>query len=211
MAKKKSDIIRNTLVLFLVSLVCIFALAVVNQITRGPIEQAEINARAEIYKDVYSQAESFEQIDNAARLIEKAPDTLSSAGYDGCFINDVLSVTDASGNVEGYVIAATSPSGYGGNVQVAVGIKDGAITGFEVVSNSETAGLGSKCTEPEFASQFAGKPVTVLEYTKNGAAADNEIDAISGATITTNAVTEAVNSAIIFYQENFGEAAEKGE
>ncbi len=203
MAEKKSSVLKNTLVLFAVTLVCVLALAVVNQVTRGPIEQAEINARAEIYKNVYANANSFAQIDNTEELLEKAPEVIASAGLDGCFINDVLAVNDASGAVEGYVIAATSPSGYGGDIQVAVGIKDGTITGFEVVANSETAGLGSKCTEPDFTSQFAGKPAARLEYSKTGATEDNQIDAISGATITTNAVTEAVNAAIIFYQDSF--------
>lgn len=204
MAKSKSSIVKNTLVLFLVTFVAITALAIVNQITKGPIEQAEINARAEVYKNVYANANSFTQVDDTEVLLEKAPEVLANAGFEGCFINDVLAVTDASGSVEGYVIAATSPSGYGGDIQVAIGIKDGTLTGFEVVTNSETAGLGSKCAEPEFASQFAGKPVTKLEYTKTGATEDNQIDAISGATITTNAVTEAVNAAIIFYQDSFG-------
>lgn len=205
MSKKKSNIFINTLVLVLVTFVAITALAVVNQITREPIAQAEINARAEVYKVVYPNAPKFAEIENSESIIEGSAEMLKSAGYDGCFINDALSVTDDGGTVLGYVIAATSPSGYGGDLQIAVGIsKDGKITGFDVVSNNETAGLGSKCTEPEFKSQFANKDAKVLEYTKSGATADNQIDVISGATITTNAVTEAVNAAIVFYQENFG-------
>lgn len=205
MSKKKSSIFINTLVLVLVTFVAITALAVVNQVTREPIAQAEINARAEVYKVVYPDAPKFAEIENSESIIEGSAEMLSSAGYDGCFINDALSVTDESGSIKGYVIAATSPSGYGGDIQIAVGIsKDGKITGFDVVSNNETAGLGTKCTEPEFKSQFANKDAKILEYTKSGATADNQIDALSGATITTNAVTEAVNAAIVFYQENFG-------
>ncbi|MDD6728136.1 MAG: RnfABCDGE type electron transport complex subunit G [Eubacteriales bacterium] len=210
--KKKSSVLVNTLVLFVVTLVAVLALAVVNQITRGPIEQAEINARAEIYKVVYVDAENFAEVENTDSLLEKSGEVLEGAGFGGCSINDVLAVESASGEVQGYVIAATSPSGYGGDIQIALGIKtDGTITGFDVVSNSETAGLGSKCTEPEFKDQFAGKPATKLEYTKSGASADNEIDAISGATITTNAVTEAVNAAIVFYQDSFGGGVEEVE
>lgn len=204
MAQKKSNIFVNTIVLVVVTFVAVTALAVVNQITRGPIAQAEIDARAEVYKAVYADAAGFAEVENTEELIENAPEMLSNAGYDGCSINDVLSVLDSGNNVVGYVIAATSPSGYGGDIQVAVGItKDAVLKGVDIVSNSETAGLGSKCTEPEFKSQFAGKPAGALEYTKTGAAADNQIDAISGATITTNAVTEAVNAAIIFYQDSF--------
>lgn len=204
MEKKKSNILINTLVLLVVTFICVALLAVVNQITRGPIEQAEINARAETYKSVYPNAVNFAVIDGTDEMLEKAPDVLASAGYSGCFINDVLSVTDASGAVEGYVIAVTSPSGYGGNLQVAIGVtKDGKLTGFDPISHSETPGFGSRCGDDEFKNQFAGMPATKLEYSKTGATGENQFDAISGATITTNAVTEAVNSAIVFYQENF--------
>lgn len=200
MAKKKSSILVNTLVLFVVTFVAVLALAVVNQVTKEPIAQAEINARAEVYRTVYSDAENFSEIENSESLLEGSAEMLAAAGYDGCYINDALAVTDSAGNVKGYVIASTSPSGYGGDIQIALGItSDGVITGFNVVSNSETAGLGSKCTDAEFTSQFAGKSAEALEYTKSGASADNQIDAISGATITTNAVTEATNAAIEFY------------
>lgn len=211
MAKKKSGILVNTLVLFVVTVVAVLALAVVNQITRGPIEQAEIDARAQVYKVVYPDSQYFAEVENSESLIDGSADALSSAGYEGCVINDTLAVTDESGsNILGYVIAATSPNGYGGDVQVAVGItSDGTITGLNVVSHSETAGIGSKCAEPDFTSQFADKKASVLEYTSSGATADNEIDAVSGATITTNAVTEAANAAIVFYQTNFGGGLEE--
>lgn len=213
MAKKKSSIIVNTLVLVIVTFVAIAALAVVNQITKEPIVQAELNARAEVYKTVYAEAASFDEVENTQQMLENAPEMLTNAGYDGCVIDDVLAVTDTNGDTAGYVIAASSPSGYGGNIQVAVGItKDGVIKGVDIVSHNETAGLGSKCTEPEFKSQFAGKTAAILEYSKTGASAENEIDAISGATITTNAVTEAVNAAIVFYQDSFaGGVKEKAE
>lgn len=210
--KKKSSVLKNTLVMFVVTFVAVLLLAVVNQVTREPIAQAEINARAEVYKVVYPDAQGFADVENSQSLLENSEQFLSDAGYKGCVIDDVLAVEDSSKALVGYVIAATSPSGYGGNIQVALGItSDGVIKGFDVVSNSETAGIGSKCTEPEFKNQFAGKNAAVLEYSKTGASADNEIDAISGATITTNAVTEAANCAIVFYQENFGGGVEEAE
>lgn len=205
MAKKKSSILMNTLVLFVVTFIAVLALAVVNQVTKEPIAQAEINARAEVYKVVYPGAENFEEIENSKSLIEGSAEVLSGAGYDGCFVNDALAVTDASGNIQGYVIAATSPSGYGGDLQAAVGItKDGKITGYSIVSHSETAGLGSKCAEPDFTNQFADKAAATLEVTKSGATEDNQIDAVSGATISSNAATEAANAAIVFFQDSFG-------
>ena len=69
---------------------------------------------------------------------------------------------------------------------------------IEFLALSETAGLGMNASQPEWKGQYTGKNVDSFTVTKNGAAADNEIDAISGATITSNAVTGAVNGAVYF-------------
>ena len=215
MAKKKSGVLVNSIALLAVTFVCVTLLAVVNQITRGPIEQAEIDARAQAYSAVYPSAPGFAEVENTQEILDSSAELLANSGYSGCSINDVLSVTDNSGAVQGYVVSATSPSGYGGDLQIAVGItKEGKLTGFDVISHSETPGFGAKSTEPEFKSQFAGKPALKLSYSKTGAASETEFDAISGATITSGAVEEAVNSAIVFYQENFAggvQTSEKGE
>ncbi len=204
MAKKKPNIVMNTFVLVIITFVAITALAAVHQITAEPIAQAEVNMKAEAYKVVYPDAEEFTEIDGLDKMIEKSASLLTENGFEGCTVTDVLGVKGASGETEGYIIASSSPNGYGGEIQTAIGIKDGKLTGFTTISNNETAGLGSKCTEPDFTEQFKDKAASVLSYTKSGASSDTEIDAISGATITTNAVTESVNAAILFFQENFG-------
>ena len=211
MAKKKNNIVVNTLILVVITLVAVALLAIVNQITMEPINQAEMNMKNEAYKVVYADASEFAEIDGADKMIEDSPQFLADNGFNGCTITDALAVKNSAGETEGYIIVSTSPKGYGGEIQVAFGIKDDVITGFTVIKNSETAGLGSKCTEPEFANQFAGKSASVLSYTKSGASSDTEIDAISGATITTNAVTEAVNAGLIFYQTNFAGGSASGE
>ncbi len=215
MAKKKSGVLINTVALLAVTFVCVALLAVVNQITRGPIEQAEIEARAAAYSAVYPGAPGFAEVENTQEMLDSSAELLENSGCGGCSIDDVLSVTDNSGAVQGYVVSATSPSGYGGDLQIAIGITaDGKLTGFDVISHSETPGFGAKSTEPEFKNQFAGKPASKLSYSKTGAASETEFDAVSGATITTKAVEEAVNSAIVFYQENFAggvQTSEKGE
>lgn len=202
--KKKSSILVNTLVMLVVTFVAVLALAVVNQITSEPIAQAEVNAKAQAYKVVYADANEFAEIEGSDKMIEDSAQLLADNGFDGCTITDTLAVKGASGDVEGYIIVSTSPNGYGGEIQVAIGIKDDKLTGFAPIKNSETPGFGANCTNPEFTEQFAGKAASVLTYSKTGASSDTEIDALSGATITTKAVTEAVNSAIIFYQANFG-------
>ena len=99
----------------------------------------------------------------------------------------------------GYVASFTAKEGYGGDISLSMGVAaDGTITGLEVLSASETAGLGANCTTDAFKSQFAGINSERVEYTKMGKSADNEIDALSGATITTKAITKAVNSLLLF-------------
>ena len=210
MSEKKSSILKNTIVMLIVTLISVAGLAVVYQVTKEPIAQAEANAKAAVYASVFAGADNFTEVENAKELIEGTY-IASDAYRDDCSVDEVLIAESESGEALGYVIAATSPNGYGGDIQIAVGISnDGVITGFNVISNNETAGLGSKCTNSDFTSQFEGKNAEILKYTKTGAVADDEIDAISGATRTTNAVTQAVNTAIIFYNENFAENV-KGE
>lgn len=211
MSEKKSSILTNTIVILLVTFVAVAGLAVVYQVTKEPIAQAEAKAKAAVYEAVFTEADRFTEVENADALIAGAQAAIENAELGDCSVNEVLTANGANGEALGYVIAATSPNGYGGDIQIAVGISnEGVITGFNVISNNETAGLGSKCTNSDFTAQFEGKNAEMLKYTKTGATADDEIDAISGATRTTNAVTQAVNTAIIFYQENFAENV-KGE
>lgn len=96
----------------------------------------------------------------------------------------------------GAVVSATCSEGYGGDISIMVGITDeGKINQIKVMSMSETPGLGAKSTEPEFAQKYVGleKGISVI---KNSQPSGNEIVAISGATITSKAVTKAVNSAL---------------
>lgn len=209
MSKKKENAVYNTIILVVISVIAVALLAIVNQITINPIKEAEANQKAQAYLSVYPDCDKFAEIENLDTLIADGEALLKDRDMADCTINDAMACKNASGNIEGYVISATSSSGYGGDITVAIGIKDGKLTGFEALSNNETAGLGSKCTEPEFAGQFKNKAANVLSFSKTGASSDTEIDAISGATITTKAVTRAVNAAILFYQQSFGGGAEE--
>lgn len=201
MAKKKTALIKNCAALLIITLVAGLALSAVYEVTKAPIAAAEETARMEAYESVYPGAQ-FETPENAQTLLQEAQSAVDAAGLSGCTVNDILYANDDSGERLGFVVAAVSPSGYGGDVSVAVGIdeKTDKLTGFSVLSNSETAGLGARCTEDAFTSQFKGKSASSIEYVKGGGASgDTQIDAISGATVTTNAVTEAVNSALAVY------------
>ena len=74
---------------------------------------------------------------------------------------------------------------------------DGTVQGLDFLTLNETVGFGLNAKEPEFTNQFVGKKVFPFEYTKTGATSDSQIDAISGATITTSAVVDAVNASVM--------------
>ena len=111
----------------------------------------------------------------------------------------VLKAVDGSGNELGYVITSLSNDSYGGAVKLSVGLKeDGTITGIEFLEINDTPGLGLKAKEPAFKDQFTGKNAQSLSVTKSGNADDTQINAISGATITSSATTNAVNAALYY-------------
>lgn len=197
----KNKFLKNCLALFLITLIAGVSLAVVNEITKEPIAQAENNAKLAAYNEVFVDVQ-FEEIADSAEILKANAGKVSPAA-----VEEVLLAKDKDGNTAGYVMSAVSPNGYGGDIKVAVGIssKDDTISGISILSNNETAGLGSKCTDDEFKSQFKGKSAKGIQFTKTGASTDSEIDAISGATITTNAVTQAVNAALEVYNNSLKE------
>ena len=99
----------------------------------------------------------------------------------------------------GGIITSTSNDGYGGAVKVSVGItSEGQVNGIAFLSISETAGLGMNATKPKFYEQYARKTVESFNVVKVPSSNDNDINAISGATITSRTVTAAVNAALYF-------------
>lgn len=188
------NIIKNTAILTVITLVAGILLGFVYDITKEPIAQAKEKAKNEAYQAVMQEADTFEALDVEAIEL----------GISGCVIDEVVAAK-AGEEVKGFVVTTTTSEGYGGNIQVSIGIAaDGTVKGIEMLSISETAGLGMNANTPEFKAQYADVLTDAFVVTKTGAAADNEIDAISGATITSNAVTNAVNSAIKYFNEVLG-------
>lgn len=192
-----SKIIKDCAILFVITLVAGFILGGVYDITKEPIAKQEEAAKQEAYKQVFKNAAAFEATDGvSAKAAQKA---VVESGDTATIMNEVLAAVDADKKVIGYVFSVTNPEGYGGNIQLSVGIKnDGAVNGYEVLSISETAGLGMKATESEFKDQFKGKKADKLEVVKTGAKEEQQIDAISGATITSTAVTKEINACLAY-------------
>ena len=198
-----NKIIKNTLILTVITVVSGLMLGIVYDITKEPIAAAQENAKQEAFRAVLPDASSFEEYEDFDA--DSAAALLKENGYEAADITEVLAGQDESGSAAGYVINVTSHEGYAGDIQISVGIaSDGTVKGIEMLSISETAGLGMKADEDEFKDQFKDKNVEQFFYTKTGESGDNMIDAISGATITTNAVTNAVDSALVYFQNELG-------
>ena len=198
-----NKIIKNTLILTAITVVSGLLLGIVYDITKEPIAAAQEESKQEAYQAVLPDAASFETY--ADFNGEDASALLAENGYAEADINEVAEGISDAGETVGYVINVTSHEGYGGDIQLSVGIlSDGTVKGIEMLSINETAGLGMKADEAEFKDQFKDKQVEKFTNTKTGEEGDDKIDAISGATITTSAVTNAVDSALVYFQNELG-------
>ncbi len=191
-----SKMLKDTAILLLITVIAGLLLGLVYQITKEPIALQKEKAKQEAYREVFANADSFEE--KEMQMVDEQE--WAAAGFAQETIDEVMTAKDASGNAIGYVITVTTKEGYGGDIRFTVGItNDGTINGISILEISETAGLGMRAGDV-LVPQFAGKSVESFEYVKTGASADNQIDAISGATITTNAVTNGVNAGLYYFQ-----------
>lgn len=195
-----SKIIKDALALTAITLVIGLLLGVVYEVTKEPIAQQEVKAKQEACVEVFPEADSFEAVD-LKESVDTFRKALDEAGYQAQTVDEVYQALDASGEVAGYVITVTSSEGYGGDIQFSMGVSmDGTTLGISFLSISETAGLGMNADTESFRDQFKDQKVSEFSYSKTGAAAEGEIDALSGATITTNAVTNGVNAGLCAFQ-----------
>ena len=171
-------ILVPTISLFLICLVVAVLLAGTNELTKGAIAENQQKKADNAKSEVCSAAVTFE----AAQGIE-------SEAFIGL---------DENNNKVGYAIP-TSQKGYGGDIEIMVGMDlGGNITGVSILSINETPGLGMNAKESSFREQFEGL-IPAGGFTANGTEGKQQIDALTGATITSEAVSQAVNKAIDVY------------
>lgn len=195
------SLISDCMKLLIITLVAGLALGFVYNLTKDPIAAQNELAKQESYKTVFPDAESFENVDFTEDEIQKL---CEEHGITGITMTEIMTAKDAFGSDLGYVFNVTTSEGYGGDIQLAVGVQsDGTLNGFDALSISETAGLGMNATQDDFRNQFAGVKADQLEVVKDGSGAsdDAKIDAISGATITSSAITGAVNTCLAYTAE----------
>lgn len=196
-----NKIVKNAAILTAITLVSGLLLGFVFEITKDPIAVSKEKTKQEAYKAVMNDAEEFEAYDKFDE--KEAEEALKKAGVSGCYIMEAAEAKDGNGETMGYVVNTASKEGYGGEIHISVGIlNDGTVTGIEILSISETAGLGMKAIEPEFKGQF--KDVQTERFSVKKDDPSGNVDALSGATITSRAVTGAVNAGLGYFQNVLG-------
>ncbi len=170
------EVLVPTVSLFLIAAICTAILAFTNSITAPKIAQNNAQAEVEARQLVFKEAKSFSDVKAEGK-----------ASY--------VEALDESKNIIGYVFT-TSAKGYGSDIKIMTAIdKSGEVLGMEILSIEETAGLGMNAKKDDFKNQYIGTNGK-LTVVKNKEAGENEIQALTGATITSNAVTDAVNMAV---------------
>ncbi|MFI3170986.1 MAG: RnfABCDGE type electron transport complex subunit G [Eubacteriales bacterium] len=191
----KNLIVKNTLILTAITVIAGMCLGLVYEITKEPIAAAQESAKQEAYQEVFASADTFETMEGFV-----------IAEMDSNSIDEVVVAMNGT-EVLGYVITVTNNEAYGGSLTFTMGIcNDGTINGISFLTLSETAGLGMNASTPDFKDQFADKSVESFEVTKTGSTSENQIDALSGATITSTAVTNGVNAGITYFNDTLGGA-----
>ncbi len=193
--KRKGDsYLRDGLILLAVAVVFACILGGVFFRTKKPIENASEAAKLAGYKSAFAdydevRFESNEEYEEKLAVYNKTiNDEYRTA------INDIADVYDENGVCIGYAFIVKS-KGYEDDITLSVGLdKEGSVTGIDIVSMNETAGLGANCTDEDFKNQFKGKsePIDVDA---------GDVDALTGATMTTKGVARAVNACMEFYAQ----------
>lgn len=166
---------KLTLVLFIITVVVAALLGTVNFVTKDRIAEIKVQKTATAMQSVVPNAKSFE------KLAYSGTDTIVKAIY---------AAKDGS-KVVGHVVEV-APSGFSGAINMVVGIgENGKVSGVSIVSMTETSGLGTNANKDSFRNQYIGK-IGTQAVTKDG----GNIEALTGATITSRAVTKGVNSAL---------------
>ena len=193
--KKQSGFIKDAIILFAITLISGLLLGFVYDVTKAPIAAAAKAAKNEAYTVVFPEAKDFEENETDTSKIAE----IAGKGFGHSNIDEVVRAKDESGNDIGRVITSTSKDGYNGIVQISVGIKsDGTVVGITFLTLEETPGLGMRAAEKSFYGQYANKNTKEFKLVKGAAGSGDEITAISGSTITSTAVTNAVNAALYF-------------
>ena len=187
----KKAIPKPVIILLVITLIAGAVLSGVYVMTEDQIAMNNEMASQAAYKEVIPDAAKFNNLQ-------------VEGGVSGSTeIQKVLEGVDSS-DVKGYAIAVHNSQSFDGGLTLVVGIRpDGTVTGISFTELHETAGMGMRCDEPEFKSQFENVNVTAFTLNKGGAStAEDVIDSINGASVSSGAVVDAVNAALSYFAAN---------
>ncbi|MDO5755063.1 MAG: RnfABCDGE type electron transport complex subunit G [Tissierellia bacterium] len=173
--------------LFIITAVSALILSLVNSVTEPVIAQRELEEYNRSLAEVYPDADDFETIgeDEVGLLQEKDEQ-----------IEDVVKAKQGE-NTIGWVVKANGKGGYGGSVEIVVGVnQDKEIVGYKILKSQETPGIGDKIGEEEFIHHIIGTSVENEVIAVKQPSAENEIMTISGATYSSNAVLNGINATV---------------
>ena len=202
MAKKKQSMIKDAVILCMISLIAALALGFVNELTKDRIAFLAAQAKAEAYQAVYPEAVGIVDAQSneiLAAAMEEADAILAAGGFTNVTIDEVCMVQDANMDYVGYVASVTLKA-YDVMTLTFGYTNEGVCTGLAFLDIKETPGIGMKADEPEFKNQFIGNKADRFVSVKGGAG-EGEINCISGATFTTDGVITGVNAGICFMKE----------
>lgn len=204
--EKRPLLPKPALALCVITLVAGVALSGVYKLTKDAIAQQQMAANLASYQAVCPEAESFSYDEALNSAIAALDGGVYGTDFGKAYINEAVVGADAAGNPVGHVISVTSGDGMEGNITLSVGIlTDGTVSGIAFTELNETPGLGSFCGEDAFKDQFAGVNTDRFILNKaGGSTAENEIDSVSGASVSSGAVVNAVNAALDFRAANLG-------
>jgi RnfABCDGE-type electron transport complex G subunit len=193
---------RPVIVLTAIALLAGLALSGVYMLTKDSIEQQMAEKKMQAYRTVLSGAETFEKIE----AVSAYENQVYGTKFGRVFINEAVVGKDGEGKLAGYAISVTSSEGYDGNVTISVGLTEaGKITSVSFTELHETPGKGMLAADDAFIGQFNGRKAESFKLLKDGGSqTDDEIDGVSGATVTSKAVVNAVNAAMDFYYNVMG-------
>ena len=183
---------KPVIALTIIAVLAGLALSGVFFMTKDTIADQELAREREAYKAVCPDAASFDDA-------EEAKDAIAAMAGESTRVNEALVAKDGAGNVVGYALNVTG-KGFGGDVTMALGLTaDGKISGISFTELNETAGLGMRADEPAFKDQFIDRSGQ-LTLVKGDASGEQEISAITGASVTSGAVISAVNAGLDLYE-----------
>lgn len=225
--KKERSFVIDAIILCLITLVLGGILAGVYTVTEKPIQEAQTKTDNEACEVVVSAVEGASVTEAGEDAVKEANEFLqkhvidqpaskeeqeeTADSYSKHVVVTTVKKLQKDGADAGYVYIADAKKGYGGSISFVLGVCDGVVTGLEITNQSETAGLGANCESEGFKSKFAfdkglqyPSSDSFPMYYKPGTTPKDEqgqIEAMSGATVTSRAITNAVKGILLYDKE----------